>query len=71
MSIALEGSTVQNQRKLLLDRISKLEDDSGILRATVGTVIVSSSSETQKLFSFSHFNAPQRRCDIRMLLIQW
>lgn len=41
MSIALEGSTVQNQRKFLLDRISKLEDDRGILRATVGTVIVS------------------------------
>ncbi|KAI6399614.1 hypothetical protein MCOR20_008756 [Pyricularia oryzae] len=40
MSIAIEGSTVQNQRKFLLDRISKFEEGRGIFRATVGTFII-------------------------------
>ncbi|KAI7914003.1 interferon-induced GTP-binding protein Mx2 [Pyricularia oryzae] len=41
ISVALEGATVQNQRRFLLDRISKLEEGRDIFRTTVGTVIVS------------------------------
>ncbi|ELQ40978.1 interferon-induced GTP-binding protein Mx2 [Pyricularia oryzae Y34] len=79
ISVALEGATVQNQRRFLLDRISKLEEGRDIFRTTQRLQTPKyprsftrlSSSEMQKLFSFSHFSAPQRKCDIRMLLIQW